>query len=105
MRRPLEEINLIFKNSLEKFIYENTELEYVDTAYHDFLTNSPKNDIKIRIEVLSSQESEKGPKIKFKIRMGRWRKALGSDFIVTTTTDDLFYGLTYKINEHLEKNS
>ena len=103
MKRPLEKINFNFKNSSEKFIYENTRLIYADEAYYDFLTELKRNDIKIRIEILSSQEREKGPKIKFKIRMGKWRKAFGSDFVLTTTIDKLFYGFSYRINEHLEK--
>ncbi|MEK6830785.1 MAG: hypothetical protein AABX77_02050 [Nanoarchaeota archaeon] len=95
-------INKTPKNYSERFICENTRMVYVDMPYFDFLIQISYNDI-IRIEVLSNEESEKGPKLKFKIRMGKWRKNFGSDFILTITDKYLFYGFSYKINEHLEK--
>ena len=67
------------KNSSERFIYENTNMIYVDEAYYDFIIHneeliefdSEEKTIDIKIEVLSSYDSEKGPKIKFKIRKGK----------------------------------
>ena len=99
------------KNSSEKFLCENTNMIYVDGQYHDFIISpnesveidSDEKILHIRVEVLSNYDAGKGPILKFKIRMGKWRKVLGSDFIVTLTDYNIFYGSSYKINRHLEK--
>lgn len=101
------------KTPSEKFFCENTKMIYVDAPYYDFLIIYNKEDgsHEIRVEDLSNHYTEKdseknsegGPLLRFKIRMGRWIKFPGSDFILTLTENNIFYGFSCKINEHLDK--
>lgn len=82
---------------------------YADKPYYDFLlprkeTTFPRY-IKIELMVTKGNGARRSdsPRIRFRIRKGKWLKAKKADYIIIPFNDNIYFGSVQRINGYIEE--